>query len=114
MSIWQTLRTPKRTFVPFCPGAKHGEARRLANLRARCSVSRAGSISAKPAHELMTRLAVSLVIFGIAACAHGTVYVAGTRIPYSDNNKSVLAACEEYRLAVERGDADALMLMAHK
>ena len=23
-------------------------------------------------------------------------------------------ACEEYRLAVERGDADALMLMAHK
>ena len=26
----------------------------------------------------------------------------------------MLDACEEYRLAVERGDADALMLMAHK
>jgi hypothetical protein len=50
----------------------------------------------------------------VAACAaHGT-YVPGTRIPYSDQNKAVLDACEEYRLAVERGDADALMLMAHK
>lgn len=38
----------------------------------------------------------------------------GTRIPYSKNNESVLNAVEEYRLAVERQDADALMLMAHK
>ncbi len=38
----------------------------------------------------------------------------GTRIPFSNNNKSVLDAVEEYRLAVERGDADALMLMANK
>ncbi|HET9624391.1 MAG TPA: hypothetical protein VFP84_23625 [Kofleriaceae bacterium] len=48
------------------------------------------------------------------ACAHQVTYVSGTRIPYSTQNKSVLDACEEYRLAVERGDADALMLMAHK
>lgn len=62
----------------------------------------------------MTRLSLFLAIAAIAACAHGGSYVAGTKIPYSEANKSVLEACEEYRLAVERGDADALMLMAHK
>src|SRR5262249_26254664 len=41
-------------------------------------------------------------------------YVPGTRVPYSPMNKSVLDAVEEYRLAVERGDADGLMLMAAK
>ena len=61
----------------------------------------------------MTRLAV-LVALSVAACAHNGAYVAGTRVPYSAANKSVLEACEEYRTAVERGDADALMLMAHK
>ena len=50
---------------------------------------------------------------GCGAHAHGN-YVGGTRIPYSPANESVLQACEQYRLAVERGDADALMLMAHK
>jgi len=50
----------------------------------------------------------------LTACAAQVRYVPGTRIPFSDPNKSVLDACEEYRLAVERGDADALMLMAHK
>jgi hypothetical protein len=48
------------------------------------------------------------------ACAHSVTYVAGTKVPYSSANKSVLDACEEYRLAVERRDADALMLMVHK
>ena len=63
----------------------------------------------------MIRLAVSLAtLLGVAACAHHEAYVPGTRIPYSDQNKSVLDACEEYRLAVERGDPEALMLMAHK
>lgn len=61
----------------------------------------------------MTRLSVFLAIAAIAACAHGGSYVPGTKVPYSASNKSVLDACEEYRLAVERGDADALMLMAH-
>jgi hypothetical protein len=54
------------------------------------------------------------VFFAIAACAHNGRYVDGTRVPYSPANKSALETCEEYRLAVERGDADALMLMAHK
>ena len=60
----------------------------------------------------MIRLAVIAVL--LAACAGNGSYVPGTKIPYSSANKSVLQACEEYRLAVERGDADALMLMAHK
>lgn len=57
-------------------------------------------------------LLFSLVL--LASCAKQGKYVAGTRIPYSEPNQTVLKACEEYRLAVERGDADALMLMAHK
>ena len=57
-------------------------------------------------------LLVSLVL--VASCAKPGRFVVGTRIPYSPANESVLKACEEYRLAVERGDADALMLMAHK
>jgi hypothetical protein len=35
-------------------------------------------------------------------------------VPYSSSNESVLKACEDYRLAVERADVDALMLMAHR
>jgi hypothetical protein len=54
-----------------------------------------------------------LLCIAIAGCAARVTYVAGTRVPYSASNKSVLGACEDYRLAVERGDADALMLMAH-
>ncbi len=55
----------------------------------------------------------TVAIVAIAGCAKKQTFVPGTRIPYSNPNKAVLDACEEYRLAVERGDADALMLMAH-
>jgi len=55
-----------------------------------------------------------IAAISLGACAHQVAYVPGTKVPYSQPNKSVLEACEEYRLAVERGDADALMLMAHK
>jgi hypothetical protein len=63
----------------------------------------------------MKRFLVLLALVVAAACGgrHGS-YVVGTKVPYSDANKSVLDTCEQYRLAVERGDADALMLMAHK
>lgn len=65
----------------------------------------------------MTRLAVLIAIASAAlaaGCAHRGSYVPGTQVPYSNANKSVLDAVEEYRNAVERADADALMLMAHK
>jgi len=62
----------------------------------------------------MKRLFLIAAMVSVGACAHQVTYVPGTRVPYSDINKSVLDTCEEYRLSVERGDADALMLMAHK
>ena len=49
----------------------------------------------------------------IAGCVHNGRTVDGTKIPYSENNKSVLDRCEEYRMAVENRDSDTLMLMAH-
>ena len=62
----------------------------------------------------MKRLLLATALVSLGACAHQVSYVPGTRVPYSDMNKAVLDTCEEYRLVVERGDADALMLMAHK
>ena len=62
----------------------------------------------------MKRLVLTAAMVSFGACAHQVTYVPGTRVPYSDINKSVLDTCEEYRLSVERGDADALMLMVHK
>src|SRR3982750_169741 len=62
----------------------------------------------------MKALAVVLASIIATGCAAKVNYVPGTKVPFSRNNKSVLDACEEYRLAVERGDADGLMLMAHK
>lgn len=54
------------------------------------------------------------MLLAATACSAQVKYVPGTRVPYSDSNDSVLKACEDYRLAVERADVDALMLMAHK
>ncbi len=48
------------------------------------------------------------------ACASKKLYISGTRVPYSQTNKALLDAVEQYRLAVERGDAEGLMLMANK
>jgi hypothetical protein len=65
----------------------------------------------------MNRCLLFLVfaVLAVAGCAkkNGT-FVAGTKVPYSAPNKAVLDACEEYRLAVERADVDALMLMVHQ
>src|ERR1700683_2836601 len=55
-----------------------------------------------------------VVAASLAACAHPHSYVPGNKNPCSNQNKSVRDAVEEYRLAVERQDADALMLMANK
>ena len=67
--------------------------------------------------SMFSRTLVALTVTGLIAatgCAAKARYVAGTRIADTTSNKSVLAACEEYRLAVERADADAIMLMAHQ
>jgi hypothetical protein len=58
-------------------------------------------------------LAVMIALAIVGCATQKTSYVSGTKVPFSAPNKAVLDRCEEYRLAVERGDADALMLMAH-
>jgi hypothetical protein len=55
-----------------------------------------------------------LVLAVFSGCAAKKNYVTGTTIEQTDSNKTVLAACEEYRLAVERQDTDSIMLMAHE
>lgn len=69
-----------------------------------------------PAVLDMNRFSLAVVIaIAVVGCATSSKksYVAGTKVPYSAPNKAVLDRCEEYRLAVERGDSDGLMLMAH-
>ena len=48
----------------------------------------------------------------LAACGAHAQYIAGTKIPDNDVNHSVLGTVESYRNAVEKGDAQALVLMA--
>jgi hypothetical protein len=60
------------------------------------------------------KVLVLIAVVLAAGCGHEVVYIAGTaRIVDTPNNESVLKAVEEYRLAVERRDGDALMLMTH-
>ena len=64
----------------------------------------------------MNRLSILgiALVATVAGCGAKVKYIPGTKVPYSAANESVLKAVEEYRLAVERGDAESLMLMAHK
>ena len=48
------------------------------------------------------------------ACASSTRYVPGTRIADNDENRRIIGAIEQYRLAMERRDAGALLAMASK
>jgi hypothetical protein len=59
----------------------------------------------------MRLLSVAAALLVTACTAHAQ-YIAGTKIPDTDVNHSVLSAVEAYRNAVEKGDAQALMLMA--
>jgi hypothetical protein len=61
---------------------------------------------------MRTHLALSLSSLALVACAARAGYIAGTKIPDNDVNHSVLGAVEAYRTAVEKGDAQALVLMA--
>ncbi|MEJ7596598.1 MAG: hypothetical protein WKG01_01705 [Kofleriaceae bacterium] len=62
----------------------------------------------------MNRLFLTAAILAsIAGCAKRGTFVPGTKIPYSDANKTALDACEVYRRAVEERNVDGLMLMVH-
>jgi len=62
----------------------------------------------------MNRLFLIAALLSASACAKKQTFIGGTRVPYSSNNKSVLDAVEQYRLAVEKADSESLMTMAHK
>ncbi len=57
-------------------------------------------------------LVASLASLALSACAKPAGRIPGTRIPDDAVNRAVLERIEEYRMAVERRDAEALVLMA--
>ena len=76
-------------------------------------ISSSESAPRQPSARRHTPAVIALAVALVGCGAQKQTFVAGTSVPYSAPNKSVLERCEEYRLAVERGDSDALMLMAH-
>ena len=50
----------------------------------------------------------------LGACAGGTEYIPGTKVPQSQENQQLIDRIEDYRMAVERKDSGALVLMASK
>ena len=58
---------------------------------------------------LLAALALTAVTAG---CARRSSTIPGTRISDDRVNRGILAAIEQYRTAVEKGDAEALFLMA--
>ena len=64
---------------------------------------------------IMHRLAVVLGIgIGLSGCAAEVHYIPGTRVASSSANQALIDRVEDYRMAVERKDATALVLMASK
>ena len=63
----------------------------------------------------MRLLVIALGIgFGLAGCAAKASYIPGTRVDSSAENQALIDRVEDYRMAVERKDATALVLMASK
>jgi len=59
---------------------------------------------------------VPLLLFSLAlgACASSVEYIPGTNVPRSQENQQLIDRIEDYRMAVERKDTAALVLMASK
>ena len=50
----------------------------------------------------------------LGACGGSVEYIPGTKVPQSQENQQLIDRLEDYRMAVERKDAAALVLMASK
>ncbi|MBP6631029.1 MAG: hypothetical protein KBG28_25405 [Kofleriaceae bacterium] len=61
---------------------------------------------------LRLRRFAPLLVAGLAACAGRASTISGTRIADDSVNRAILQQVESYRQAVERRDAQALLLMA--
>lgn len=59
-------------------------------------------------------LILFLALASLAACGAETSTIPGTKVPDNQANRDLIQVIEEYRLAVERQDAEALILMASK
>lgn len=59
-------------------------------------------------------VALLVTALALAACAGSAEYIPGTKVPRSQTNQQLIDRIEDYRMAVERRDAGALMLMASK
>lgn len=65
-------------------------------------------------HSLRSRAVLAALVLAAltAGCARRSSTIPGTRINDDRINRGILAAIEQYRTAVEGGDAEALFLMA--
>lgn len=63
---------------------------------------------------LRTLVVTALLALGLGACGGSVEYIPGTRVPRSQNNQALIDRVEDYRMAVERKDTAALVLMASK
>lgn len=61
---------------------------------------------------MMQKLLVPVFVLTATACGSATSTIPGTRVPDSSLNREIIAVIEEYRAAVEKQDAQALLLMA--
>jgi hypothetical protein len=57
---------------------------------------------------------VPFALLGFAACAGQESYIYGTHVPDTSVNRDVVATVEQYRIAVEHRDTQALLAMASK
>ncbi len=57
---------------------------------------------------------LALPATGLGGCAASVEYIPGTKVPRSSDNQQLIDRIEDYRMAVERKDAAALVLMASK
>ena len=63
----------------------------------------------------MQHLTLALALgIALAGCAAEASYIPGTRVDRSTENQALIDRIEDYRMAVERKDASALVLMASK
>jgi hypothetical protein len=62
-------------------------------------------------HLFASLLLALFVALGVG-CSHNGDHIRGTGIQDDPENEKILEACEQYRVAVEKQDTDALVLMA--
>ncbi|HTE55386.1 MAG TPA: hypothetical protein VK698_31245 [Kofleriaceae bacterium] len=58
--------------------------------------------------------ALLLAALALGACGGSVTYIPGTKVPRNQENQQLIDRIEDYRMAVERKDAAALVLMASK